>query len=298
MKHSNGIKPVAVFYSLLCAIILAMDKYMDELRESADYISSILGALKVEIGLVLGSGLGGLADEIENPIIIDYHDIPHFPVSTVPGHKGRLVIGRLEGKVVMCMQGRFHYYEGWTMEQVVYPIRCMHLLGIDNLFLTNAAGCVNKEWNAGDLMLIKDHIKLIADSPNRGMNHDELGPRFFDMCSAYDKGMQGVVKEAAARCGINIREGVYFFFAGPNFETPSEVKFARIAGGDAVGMSTVPEAIAASQMRMKTVGISCLTNMGAGILDQPLNHEEVIETGNRVKASFSKLVREIVRNWK
>ncbi len=274
-----------------------MDKYMEDLKESVAYIDSLLGGVKVDIGLVLGSGLGGLADEIESPIIIDYHDIPHFPVSTVPGHKGRLVIGMLEGKRVMCMQGRFHYYEGWTMDQVVYPIRCMHLLGIDNLFLTNAAGCVNKDWNAGDLMLITDHIKLIADSPCRGMNHDELGARFFDMCSAYDKTMQNVVRAAAKKVGVGLREGVYFFFAGPNFETPSEVKFARLAGADAVGMSTVPEAIAASQMRMKTVGISCLTNMGAGILDQPLNHEEVIETGNRVKESFTKLVKEIIKNW-
>ena len=274
-----------------------MDEYMNSLKESAAYIRSLIGEKKIEIGIVLGSGLGDLAEEIESPVIIDYHDIPHFPVSTVPGHKGRLVIGKLEGRYVLCMQGRFHYYEGWSMDQVVYPIRCMHLLGIQSLFLTNAAGCVNEKWRAGDLMLITDHIKLIADSPCRGMNHDELGPRFFDMCSAYDKDFLCTARKAAESTGISVREGVYMLFTGPSFETPTEVKFARFAGADAVGMSTVPEAIAASQMRMHTLGISCLTNMAAGILDQPLNHEEVIETGNRVKTTFSKLVREIIKTW-
>ena len=232
-----------------------MDELMVKLHESADYIKSKIGEEKVEIAMVLGSGLGDLGDKIEDAIYIDYHDIPHFPVSTVPGHKGRLVVGRLENKRVMCMQGRFHFYEGWSMDECVYPIRTMFVMGIKNLLLTNAAGCVNKEWKPGDLMLITDHIKLIPESPNRGPNHDELGPRFFDMGSAYDK------------------------------------------KADACGMSTVPEAIAASQMKMHTLGISCMTNMAAGILDQPLNHEEVIETGNRVKGTFEKLVREIVKTW-
>lgn len=267
------------------------------LKESAEFIRSRIGDQKIEIGIVLGSGLGGLADEIENPIIIDYHEIPHFPVSTVASHKGRLVIGKLEGRNVLCMQGRFHYYEGWSMDQVVYPIRCMYLLGIKSLFLTNAAGCVNEKWNVGDFMLITDHIKLIADSPCRGMNHDELGLRFFDMCSAYDKDLLNAARTASEKTGIPVREGVYMLFTGPSFETPAEVRFARLAGGDAVGMSTVPEAIAASQMRMHTLGISCLTNMAAGILDQPLNDDEVVETGNRVRSTFSRLVREIVRTW-
>lgn len=274
-----------------------MDNLMNKLHESAAYIKKCIGERRVEIAMVLGSGLGELGEKIEDAVFIDYHDIPHFPVSTVPGHKGRLVVGMLEGKCVMCMQGRFHYYEGWSMDECVYPIRTMYVLGIRSLLLTNAAGCVNKEWNCGDLMIISDHIKLSPDSPNRGMNHDELGPRFFDMCSAYDKELQKVAAESAKRIGMEIRSGVYMFFAGPNFETPAEVRFARIAGADACGMSTVPEAIAASHMRMHTLGISCMTNMAAGILDQSLNHEEVIETGNKVKGKFEALVREIVREW-
>ena len=267
------------------------------LSESKEYIASRLGARKPEIGIVLGSGLGDMADAIENPVVIDYHDIPHFPVSTVPGHKGRLVIGMLEGRCVLCMQGRFHYYEGYSMEEVVYPVRTMKMLGIDNLFLTNAAGCVNEKWNAGDLMLIEDHIKIVAENPLRGKNPEELGDRFFDMTRAYDKGLLTLAEKAAIRKGIPVRKGVYMLFAGPSFETPAEVRFARIAGADAVGMSTVPEAIAASHMHMRTLGISCLTNMAAGILDQPLNHEEVLETGERVKKTFSALVREIIRTW-
>ena len=269
---------------------------IEMLRESAAYIQNLLDGRKPEMALVLGSGLGDLADEINDPVIIDYHDIPHFPVSTVPGHKGRLVIGDLEGKCVVCMQGRFHFYEGWTMDQVVYPIRTFHLLGIEKLFLTNAAGCVNKDWEPGNLMLITDHIKIMAECPNRGPNIDEFGPRFFDMSQAYDKGLQNVARDAAKKLGISLKEGVYMLFAGPNFETPAEVRFARIAGADAVGRSTVPEAIAASHMGMKTIGISCMTNMAAGILDQPLNHEEVLETGERVKKEFQALVKEIVSN--
>ncbi len=270
---------------------------MDMLKESADYIRNMAGDMKIDLAIVLGSGLGDIADEIQDATVIDYHDIPHFPVSTVPGHKGRLVIGSLEGHNVMCMQGRFHYYEGYSMADVVYPVRVMKILGIDSLFLTNAAGCVNRSWKPGDLMIIEDHIKLIADSPLRGLNPDELGPRFFDMSRAYDKTLIGVAEAEADKLGINIRKGVYMLFTGPAFETPAEVRFARTAGADAVGMSTVPEAIAASHMGMHTLGISCLTNMAAGILDQPLNHEEVLETGERVKKDFSALVRGIVRNW-
>lgn len=270
---------------------------IDNLKDSAAYISKKLGKEIYEYALVLGSGLGDLADEIENPIVIDYHDIPHFPISTVPGHKGRLVAGRLEGKSVIAMQGRFHFYEGWSMDEVVYPIRVFKLLGLEKLILTNAAGCVNKEWKPGSLMLITDHIKLIAESPNRGPNIDELGERFFDMSEAYSKEGRAKVEEAASSLGIDLKKGVYMMFAGPNFETPAEVRFARIAGADAVGMSTVPEAIAASHMGMKCIGISCMTNMAAGILDQKLNHEEVLETGERVKKSFQALIRETVRRW-
>lgn len=271
---------------------------MERLSQSKTYIEGKLEGRKPEIGLVLGSGLGDLADTVKDAVFIDYHDIPHFPVSTVPGHKGRLVIGCLEGKTVLCMQGRFHYYEGYSMEEVVYPIRVMKMLGINNLFLTNAAGCVNESWKPGDLMLITDHIKLIADNPLRGANPAELGERFFDMTTAYDKSLITLAEKAAITKGIPIRKGVYMLFTGPSFETAAEVRFARIAGADAVGMSTVPEAIAASHMKMRTLGISCLTNMAAGILDQKLNHEEVLETGERVKTTFTALVREIIKTWK
>lgn len=270
---------------------------MEMLTESKAYIESKLGGRKPVIGIILGSGLGDMAETIQDAVIIDYHNIPHFPVSTVPGHKGRLVIGELEGKTVLCMQGRFHYYEGYSMDEVVYPIRTMKMLGINGLFLTNAAGCVNTEWRPGDLMLISDHIKLIADNPLRGKNPDELGARFFDMTQAYDKNLLSIAEKAAEDIKIGVRKGVYMLFTGPSFETAAEVRFARLAGADAVGMSTVPEAIAASHMRMHTIGISCLTNMAAGILDQPLNHEEVLETGERVKKTFSALVREVVKRW-
>ena len=269
---------------------------MDKLRESADSIRKAYPH-DLDIGIVLGSGLGEMAEAIEDAVIIDYHDIPHFPVSTVPGHKGRLVIGHLEGRTVLCMQGRFHYYEGWSMEEVVYPIRVMRMLGIGTLILTNAAGCVNEAWKPGDLMVITDHIKLIADNPLRGANPDALGPRFFDMTRAYDRGLAALAESAAGSLGITVRKGVYMFFAGPSFETPAEIRFARIAGADAVGMSTVPEAIAASHMGMRTLGISCLTNMAAGILGQPLSHAEVLETGERAKASFMALVRSVLRGW-
>ncbi len=270
---------------------------IDNLKDSAESIRKKLGREQYEYALVLGSGLGDLADEIENPVVIDYHDIPHFPVSTVPGHKGLLVAGKLEGKNVIAMQGRFHFYEGWSMDEVVYPIRVFHLLGVEKLILTNAAGCVNTAWNPGNLMLITDHIKLISESPNRGPNIDELGERFFDMSEAYCLEGRQKVKEAAEDLGIDLKEGVYMMFSGPNFETPAEVRFARLAGADAVGMSTVPEAIAASHMHMKCIGISCMTNMAAGILNQKLNHEEVLETGERVKKSFQKLVKETIRRW-
>lgn len=270
---------------------------LDDLKQSADYIKSVTGDIKFDIAMVLGSGLGDMAETLGEVVYIPYSDIPHFPVSTVPGHKGRLAIGILEGKRVICMQGRFHYYEGWTMQQCVYPIQVFKMLGINNLMLTNAAGCVNTAWQPGDLMVINDHIKIMGDSPMRGPNCDELGPRFFDMSHTYDKNLQQVAHTAASKLGFSLRDGIYMLFGGPQFETPAEVRMARMLGADAVGMSTVPEAIAASQMTMKTLGISCLTNMGAGILDQPLNHEEVLETGEKVKSRFQALVREIVSTW-
>jgi len=275
-----------------------MENLMAKLREAADFINKKTNGLKIYAGLVLGSGLGDLAEEIENKVIIPYKDIPNFPVSTVQGHAGRLVIGKLEGKNVLCMQGRFHFYEGWAMDQVVFPIQVMRILGIERLIVTNAAGCINKEWKPGDLMLISDHIKITtAQNPLRGHNEDELGLRFFDMSRAYDPDLRGVAKKVAKEQGIDLKEGVYMFFAGPSFETPAEIRAARILGADACGMSTVPEVIAAAHCGLRTLGISCMTNMAAGILDQPLNHIEVMETGLKVKKHFSALIKGILREF-
>jgi purine-nucleoside phosphorylase len=273
-----------------------MENLMAKLREAAEYINKKTNGLKIYAGLVLGSGLGDLAEEIENKIIIPYKEIPNFPVSTVQGHAGRLVIGKLEGKVVLCMQGRFHFYEGWGMDQVVFPVQVMRVLGIERLIVTNAAGCVNKEWKPGDLMLITDHIKITtAQNPLRGPNEDELGVRFFDMSRAYDPDLADVARKVAKEQGIELREGVYMYFSGPSFETPADIRAARVLGADAAGMSTVPEVIAAAHCGLKTLGISCMTNMAAGILDQPLNHQEVMETGIRVKKQFSALIKGVVR---
>jgi len=275
-----------------------MENLMAKLREAADYINKKTNGLKIYAGLVLGSGLGDLAEEIENKVIIPYKEIPNFPVSTVQGHAGRLVIGKLEGKNVLCMQGRFHFYEGWSMDQVVFPIQVMRILGIENLIVTNAAGCINKDWKPGDLMLITDHIKITtAQNPLRGHNEDELGLRFFDMSKAYDPDLRNVARKIAKEQGLDLKEGVYMFFAGPSFETPAEIRAARILGADACGMSTVPEVIAAAHCGLKTLGISCMTNMAAGILDQPLNHIEVMETGLMVKKKFSALIKGVVREF-
>ena len=274
-----------------------MDNLMQKLNEAKAFIESRTKGMEIYAGLVLGSGLGDLAEEIKNPVIINYKDIPHFPVSTVAGHAGRLVIGELEGRNVLCMQGRFHFYEGYEMDQVVFPIQVMKMLGVQRLILTNAAGCVNKAWKPGTLMLINDHIKLAPQSPMRGRNEEELGLRFFDMSRAYDPELIKVAKAQAEKLGIPVTEGVYMFFSGPNFETPAEIRAARVLGADAVGMSTVPEVIAAAHCGLRTLGISCMTNMAAGILDQPLGHTEVLETGLRVKGQFSALIRAIVREF-
>ena len=274
-----------------------MDNLMQKLNEAKAFIESRTKGMEIYAGLVLGSGLGDLAEEIKNPVIINYKDIPHFPVSTVAGHAGRLVIGELEGRNVLCMQGRFHFYEGYEMDQVVFPIQVMKMLGVRRLILTNAAGCVNKAWKPGTLMLINDHIKLAPQSPMRGRNEEELGLRFFDMSRAYDPELIKVAKAQAEKLGIPVTEGVYMFFSGPNFETPAEIRAARVLGADAVGMSTVPEVIAAAHCGLRTLGISCMTNMAAGILDQPLGHTEVLETGLRVKGQFSALIRAIVREF-
>lgn len=248
-----------------------------------------------ELGIVLGSGLGVLAEEIENKTVISYKYIPHFPSTTVEGHKGQLVIGQLEGRNVVAMQGRFHYYEGYSMEDVVYPIRVMGQLGIKKLIITNAAGGINTDFVPGDLMLISDHINLMGVNPLRGPNIEMLGPRFPDMSEAYCKNLRAKTIQAANDLGIKLQEGVYAAVSGPSYETPAEIRYLRVIGADAVGMSTVPEVITANHCGIKVLGISCITNMAAGVLDTKLSHDEVVETANKVKDKFIKLINGVIR---
>lgn len=267
----------------------------NKVETAAGFIKGKMNGAIPEIGLILGSGLGVLADEIENPVKIPYGDIPEFPVSTVEGHAGQLVIGNLGGKTVLAMQGRFHFYEGYPMEKVTFPVRVMKQLGIETLIVTNAAGSVNESFKPGDLMIINDHINMMGTNPLIGPNDERFGPRFPDMSEAYNKELRVKAREIATSLGIDVKEGVYIGNSGPAYETPAEVRMARILGGDAVGMSTVPEVIVARHCGMKVLGISCLTNMAAGILDQPLSHTEVIETTERVKSDFLEFVKAIVR---
>ncbi len=239
-----------------------------------------------EIGLILGSGLGDYAESIENPIRIDYGDIPGFPQSTVEGHAGRFVLGTRKGKRVIAMQGRFHYYEGYSQQEVVLPVRVMRQLGVQKLLLTNAAGGVNLGFSNGTLMLISDHINYSGANPLIGENLDDFGVRFPDMSRVYNAACRDALKQAAFEAGIELREGVYMMFSGPSYETPAEIRMARTVGADAVGMSTVPEAIAARHAGMEIVGISCITNMAAGILDVELSHKDIVETTTRVLSQF------------
>ncbi|MFZ5965820.1 MAG: purine-nucleoside phosphorylase [Bacillota bacterium] len=263
---------------------------IDKIIQAAEYIQEKVSN-KPEIGLILGSGLGMLADEIMDAITIDYHDIPNFPISTVKGHAGRLVIGKLEGKNVIAMQGRFHYYEGYGMTDVTFPVRVMKQLGVELLVVTNAAGGVNQTFKPGDLMIIKDHINWAFDNPLIGPNDERLGPRFPDTSQIYDKTYIDMIHRVGKEEDIHLVEGVYMMLTGPTYETPAEIKMARFLGADAVGMSTVPEVLVAAHSGMKVIGVSCITNMAAGILDQPLNHQEVIETAELVRTSFIRLVR-------
>ncbi|WP_186578300.1 purine-nucleoside phosphorylase [Aquibacillus kalidii] len=265
-----------------------------EVREAAEFITKQIST-QPTIGLILGSGLGVLADQIENPTIIEYKGIPHFPVSTVEGHKGQLVIGELEGKTVIAMQGRFHYYEGYSLNQVTFPVQVMKLIGIDTLFVTNAAGGINESYNPGDLMLIKDHINNMGTNPLIGPNDNDLGPRFPDMSQAYNHALISFAKKCADDLSINVQEGVYVGNTGPSYETGAEIRMLRTLGGDAVGMSTVPEVIVANHVGLRVLGISCISNMAAGILDQPLSHDEVMETTEKVREDFLRFVKQLVR---
>lgn len=247
-----------------------------------------------KVALVLGSGLGDFADKAEAEGILDYHDIQGFPVSTVQGHKGRFVFAHIGGTPVVMMQGRVHYYEGYSMEDVVLPARLMKMMGAEILFLTNAAGGVNWDFKAGDFMMITDQIASFVPSPLIGPNVDELGPRFCDMSHVYDLDLQEIIRQSAKKLSIDLKEGVYLQLTGPAFETPAEVRMVRILGGDAVGMSTACEAVAANHMGMKICGISCISNLGCGMTDQPLSHTEVSETADRVAPMFQSLVTEAI----
>lgn len=257
-------------------------------REKVDF--------KPRVALVLGSGLGNYGEQIKISQVLDYHEIEGFPVSTVPGHKGRFLFGYVDDVPVVAMQGRVHYYEGYPMTDVVLPIRLMKLLGAGILFLTNAAGGVNPEFSAGDFMLIKDQIASFVPSPLIGENLEELGPRFCDMSEVYDKDLQEIIRKTAKELGIPLQEGVYIQLTGPNFETPAEVMMCRTLGADAVGMSTACEGIAANHMGMKICGISCISNLACGLTDQPLSHQEVQETADRVAPLFEKLVTASIVN--
>jgi purine-nucleoside phosphorylase len=249
--------------------------------------------LQPVMGIILGSGLGAFADSLEGAVSVPYAEIPHFPASTVVGHGGALVIGRCQGVPVAVMKGRVHFYEGYSLEQVVFPARVLGRLGIETLLVTNAAGAVNTAFAPGDLMVIEDHINLLGN-PLLGPNEDALGERFIDMSEAYDRGLRDVAEAACRASGVRAQRGVYLALTGPSFETPAEIRMFRTLGADAVGMSTVPEVIALRHMGVRVVGLSCITNMAAGVLDQKLDHREVLETGERVKGALIEVIRRLV----
>lgn len=270
-----------------------MQEYMKKLHTAADAIRQAVG--EAEIGVILGSGLGDYVDALEDAKYIEYKDIPGFPVSTAPGHAGRWWTGKLHGKRVCMMQGRFHYYEGYDLKDVTMPVRVMALLGVKTLLVTNAAGGVNTDYVQGCLMLISDFINLSGHNPLTGPNLSEFGVRFPDMTHAYDENLMQTCQQAAKHLGIDLKQGVYMWMNGPTYETPAEVRMARILGADAVGMSTVPETIVARHCGMRVLGVSCITNMAAGILNQRLDEQEVIETAARVKGTFRALLDETIR---
>jgi purine-nucleoside phosphorylase len=264
-----------------------------KLNETTGFLKE-KGIGQVDVALILGSGLGELAEEINTPVIISYDEIPHFPISTVAGHAGQLVYGELSGKKVLAMQGRFHFYEGNTMEVVTYPVRVFSALNTPSIIVTNAAGGVNESFTPGDLMLITDHINFMGTNPLIGPNDDKIGPRFPDMSRAYDVEYQQLARETARFMDLKLQEGVYMGLTGPTYETPAEIRMARTIGASAVGMSTVPEVIVGVHSGMRVLGISCITNMAAG-MQVSLNHEEVVETTERVKETFKALVKEILK---
>lgn len=264
-------------------------------NDTVTFIKEKIGDKKPETAIVLGSGLGVLKEEIEEKIVLKYKDIPNFPISTVQGHAGELIIGKLSGKEIIAMNGRFHYYEGYDIKQTVFPIRVFALLGIKNIILTNAAGGINLDYKPGGFMVITDHLSFFAESVLRGKNEDEFGVRFPDMSDVYDKEEIKRMKEIIKKHTGTAIEGVYAYMKGPCFETPAEIKALRTLGADAVGMSTVPEAIVAKHSGIKVVAVSCITNMAAGVTNNKLSHEEVKETADRVKNQFKEIIKDYLK---
>ncbi|CDX02386.1 purine-nucleoside phosphorylase [Desulfitobacterium sp. LBE] len=269
-------------------------EFMDKLSETRRFIIEKVN-IEPQMGVILGSGLGGFVDLIEDKVVIPYQEIPNFPVSTVEGHKGQLVFGKVLGKTVVAMQGRFHFYEGYSMQSVTFPVRVMQVLGVSGLIVTNAAGGINPAYRPGDLILIKDHINMMGDNPLRGANLSNLGPRFPDLSEGYDLEWRQKALTIAREVGIHPQEGVYAAMSGPSYESPAEIRFLRTIGADLVGMSTVPEVIIANHGGMRVLGISCVTNMAAGILSQRLSHAEVMETAERIEKQFVRFVQALVK---
>lgn len=265
-----------------------IDKQLNYIRSKTDFVP--------EIAIVLGSGLGPFAEEIEMECIINYNEIPHFPVSTAPGHKGRFVFGKIDGKKVVIMQGRVHLYEGYSPQQIANPIRLMRKMGAKTLMLTNASGGINKKFNIGDFMVLTDHISTFVDSPLIGKNDDSIGPRFSDMSEVYSKKLNKVIFDTAKEMGIELQSGVYIQFKGPNFETPAEIKMAKILGADAVGMSTAIEAQIGVHCGFDVCAISVITNLACGISKTPITSEEVTQTANRIAPIFKELIKKTVGN--
>ncbi len=263
-----------------------------EIKRAASLVMHSCGP--ADIAVILGSGLGGFEEQLLDPVEIDYDEIPGFPTSTVAGHAGKFIVGTVRDKRVLVMSGRIHSYEGYSMDKVTLPIRVMRLLGVKALIVTNAAGGVNTAFKPGDLMLIEDFINLSGRNPLRGKNQDRFGPRFPDMTNAYDPELRQIALQEAEKLGIELKRGVYCWMNGPSYETPAEIRMVRILGADAVGMSTVPETIVARHCGMRVLGISSITNMAAGVLDQPINHEEVLAVGREVKESFSRLLDAVI----
>ncbi len=263
-----------------------IDKIANFIQKKVDFVPDVL--------VILGSGLGSMADEVTDRIVLPYDEIDDFLVSTVEGHEGQFVFGSYKGKKVVMMQGRFHYYEGYSMKEVTLPAYVMRKLGVKNMVVTNACGGVNTEFTPGDLMLIEDHLNFTGNNPLMGQNFDEFGPRFPDMSKVYNRDLMALAEKIAKEENITLKRGVYAIYTGPSYETPAEIRAYRTLGADAIGMSTVPEAIVANYAGMRVLGVSCITNMASGILDQPLNHDEVIEVSTRVRGSFTTLISRVI----